>query len=95
MAVALSAVAAGTATQRYTPSSLVGRLSAGSNMVLIVSQTVSIAVGAALVDIVGYEPLLVAAAIVISVPAVVLLTRPASATPAAGAAEVPSRRRRL
>ena len=43
-------------------------------MVLLVSQTSSIAVG--LVDLVGYEPLLVTAATVISVAAVVPLTRP-------------------
>ena len=43
-------------------------------MVLLVSQTASIAVG--LVDLVGYEPLLLTAAIVISVPAVVPVTRP-------------------
>ena len=81
VAVALCAVAVTTANQRYTPSSLVGRVSAASNMVLIVSQTISIAVGATLVDMVGYEPLLVSAAVVISVPAVALLTRTASAQP--------------
>ncbi len=50
-------------------------------MVLIVSQTASIAVG--LVDLVGYDPLLVAAAIVISVPAVARVTRPPAVVPAA------------
>ncbi len=50
-------------------------------MVLLVSQTASIAVG--LVDLVGYEPLLVTATIVISVPAVVPVTRPAAVVPAA------------
>ena len=88
VAVALCAVAVTTANQRYTPSSLVGRVSAASNMVLIVSQTISIAVGATLVDIVGYEPLLVSAAVVISVPAVALLTRTASAQPVTVAEEL-------
>ena len=88
VAVALCAVAVTTANQRYTPSSLVGRVSAASNMVLIVSQTISIAVGATLVDIVGYEPLLVSAAVVISVPAVALLTRTASAPPVTVAEEL-------
>ena len=74
-----------TANQRDTPSSLLGRASASSNMVLIVSQTASIAVG--LVDLVGYDPLLVAVAIVISVPAVARVTRPATVVPAAALKE--------
>jgi MFS family permease len=75
LAVPLGAVAVATANQRYTPSSLVGRVSAASNMILITSQTISIAVGSALVDTVGYEPLLVAAAVVIALPAAALLFR--------------------
>src|SRR5579875_2620314 len=55
VAVTLSAVAVGTATQRGTPAVLQGRVSATSNMVTFLAQTVSIAIGAALVDSIGYQ----------------------------------------
>jgi MFS family permease len=89
VAVPLFAVAVDTANQRYTPAPLQGRVYAASNMVIILTQTVSIAIGAALVDTVGYEPLLVAAAVVIVAPGAVLLTRPAEPPQEAGAATEP------
>jgi MFS family permease len=75
-AVPLSAVAVATANQRYTPPGLQGRVSAASDMITTLTQTVSIAVGAVLVDTVGYEPLLAAAAVVLAVPAAALLLCP-------------------
>jgi hypothetical protein len=44
-------------------------------MLTNLSQTASIAVGAALVDTLGYEPLLTAAASFLALPAIALLTR--------------------
>jgi MFS family permease len=77
IAVPLFVVAVITANQRYTPPLLQGRVSAASDLVITLTQTISIAIGAALVDTVGYQPLLVVAAIVVLVPALVLVVRPA------------------
>jgi MFS family permease len=82
----LSVVAVDTANQRHSPPSLQGRVFAASNMAILLTQTVSIAVGAALVDTIGYEPLLGCAVAVLVVPAVMLLARPAAA-PSTDAAE--------
>jgi MFS family permease len=80
IAVPLFAVALNTANQRCTPSNLQGRVSAASDMLITLTQTISIAIGASLVDTIGYEPLLIAGVAVLTVPAFVLLTRPASGT---------------
>ena len=72
-AVPLSAVAVATANQRFTPPHLQGRVSSASNMITTLTQTASIAVGAALVDTIGYEPLLATAAVVMAGPALILL----------------------
>ena len=58
IAVALFAVAVATAAQRYTPPRLQGRVTAAIGMATKSSQTVSIAIGALLIDRVGYVPLL-------------------------------------
>lgn len=75
-AIPVAAVAVATANQRYTPRHLQGRVTAASDMLTNLSQTASIAIGAALVDTIGYEPLLAAAASFLAIPASVLLTRP-------------------
>ncbi len=77
-AIPVSAVAVATANQRYTPRHLQGRVTAASDLLINLSQTASIAIGAALVDTVGYEPLLVIAASVLLLPATALITRPAA-----------------
>lgn len=87
VAVPLFAVAVDTANQRYTPGPLQGRVYAASNMVITLTQTLSIAIGAALVDTIGYEPLLATAVAVLVVPALVLLARPAATPPTLSTAE--------
>ena len=53
-----------------------GRVAAASNMLFSVPQTISIAVGAALITIIDYRVEIVAMAVVFLVAAVYLLTRP-------------------
>jgi uncharacterized membrane protein YfcA len=53
-----------------------GRVAAAANMLFSVPQTISIAVGAALITIIDYRVEIVAMAIVFLVAAVYLLTRP-------------------
>lgn len=65
-----------TALQRATPPRLSGRVTAAAGLLLDVPQSVSIAYGAALVAIVSYQVLNLAAAAVMSVGALVLLLRP-------------------
>ena len=93
VAVPLSAVAVATANQRYTPAPLQGRVFAASNMLTDLAQTLSIAIGAALIATTGYAPLLAAAAATLTVPSIVLLVRPAS-HPAALAPAPPLQRQR-
>jgi hypothetical protein len=68
----------GTATQRYTPPRLQGRVDAASDVFLLGPQTASIAAGAALISVVSYRLMLLLMAIVIGGCAVVLLVRPAA-----------------
>jgi predicted MFS family arabinose efflux permease len=77
VAVTFSVVSVGTATQRHTAPHLQGRVGAASDMALGLAQTVSIAVGAALVDAVGYRPLLLTAAAVTALAAIPVLAHPA------------------
>ena len=53
--VAWVVIAAATAYQRRSPQELQGRVSAATNMLFSVPQTVSIAVGAALVTLIPYR----------------------------------------
>ena len=76
IAVALFAVAVATASQRYTPPWLQGRVTAAVGMATKMAQTVSIAVGALLVDRVGYVALLLTISAVVAAAAVPLLVRP-------------------
>ncbi|MGO8876246.1 MAG: MFS transporter [Acidimicrobiales bacterium] len=64
-----------TLLQRRTPNELQGRVSAAADTLTSVPQTLSIAVGAALVSHVDYRYLLVAIAAVVGAAAVYLLTR--------------------
>ena len=77
LAVPLNTVVLATATQRYSPSHLQGRTFAASFMLTDLAQMLSITIGAALVDTLGYEPLVVTAAIVVSIAAVPVLIKPA------------------
>jgi MFS family permease len=79
-AIPLYAVAVATATQRHTPPALQGRVNAASETAINLSQTLSIAVGAALISTVDYRFLLVVAALVLSFAAAPLLMRPAPLT---------------
>jgi MFS family permease len=78
VAVPLSAVVVTSATQRYSPPQLQGRTLAASYMVTDLAQTLSITIGAALVDSLGYKPLLIITAAVVSAAAIPVLARPAA-----------------
>jgi MFS family permease len=70
VAVPLNTVVVSTAAQQYSPPHLQGRTFAASFMAIDLAQTLSITIGAALVDTLGYRPLLIIAAVVLSVAAV-------------------------
>jgi MFS family permease len=63
-------------TQRLTPTELQGRVYAAVEFLITTPQTISIALGAALITVAGYRTLLSAMAVVITLAAVYLLTRP-------------------
>jgi hypothetical protein len=65
-----------TIAQRLTPPELQGRVYAAAETLITTPQTISIALGAALITLTGYQPLLVAMASIIALAAVYLLTRP-------------------
>jgi hypothetical protein len=69
--------AATTATQRYSPPRLQGRVNAAFMMLIITPQTVSIAAGTVLISVVDYRLLLAVVAVAIGGCALVLLIRPA------------------
>ena len=64
-----------TLLQRATPPDLQGRVYAAAEALITTPQTISIAVGAALIGVVGYRSLLVAMAAANAVAAGYLLTR--------------------
>jgi MFS family permease len=68
-------VALATAYQRRSPTDMQGRVAAASNMLFSVPQTISIAVGAALVTLIDYRIEIVAMASVFAVASAYLLTR--------------------
>jgi MFS family permease len=76
MAVPMYAVAIGTATQRFAPPRMQGRVGATVYMLTDLSQTLSIALGAALVDTVSYRLLLAIVAVVATLTAVPILRHP-------------------
>jgi hypothetical protein len=66
-----------TALQVRTPLRLQGRVSSAADVFISTPQTVSIAVGAALIAVVDYRVLVVAESVAVAVCAAYLLTRPA------------------
>jgi MFS family permease len=74
--IAWAIVALATAYQVRSPGNMQGRVASAANMLFSVPQTISIAVGAALITIIDYRVEIVAMAIVFLVAAVYLLTRP-------------------
>lgn len=74
-AVPLYATALTTAIQRYTPRDLLGRVDAVARMATNIAQTLSIATGGVLVGIVGYRPLLITIALVVTCTAAPMLIR--------------------
>lgn len=77
--VAWLVVASATAFQRRSPQVMQGRVNAASNMLFSVPQTVSIALGAALITLIDFRIEIVIMALVTLVSAVYLLTRSESA----------------
>jgi MFS family permease len=71
-----------TLTQRVTPPDLQGRVYAAVETVITTPQTISIALGAALITVTGYKTLLAAMAVTIALAAIYLLTRPGQRQPA-------------
>jgi MFS family permease len=65
-----------TMSQRLTPPELQGRVYAAAETMITTPQTISIALGAALITVAGYRTLLLAMAGVIALAASYLLTRP-------------------
>jgi Major Facilitator Superfamily len=65
-----------TLAQRLTPSERQGRVYAAAETLITTPQTLSIALGAALITVTGYQVLLLAMAITTALAAIYLLTRP-------------------
>jgi MFS family permease len=80
-AIPLYAVAVATATQRHTPPALQGRVNTASETAINLCQTLSIAIGAALINTVAYQFLLVGAAFILGVATVPIFVRPAKPDP--------------
>jgi MFS family permease len=75
----------GTSIQLRTPARLQGRVASAANAMVSTPQTVSIALGAALVTVVDYRALVVVMTVVVSACGVYLLTRGPSAVAVAEA----------
>jgi MFS family permease len=71
-----------TLAQRVTPPRLQGRVYAATETLITTPQTISIALGAALITVTGYRTLLLAMASTIALAALYLLTRPEHRRPA-------------
>jgi hypothetical protein len=65
-----------TLSQRLTPHGLQGRVYAAAETLITTPQTISIALGAGLITLTGYRPLLAAMATIFTLTAAYLLTRP-------------------
>lgn len=76
MAIPWLVVAAINLTQRLTPGELQGRAYSAVETLITTPQTISIALGAALITITGYSTLLLAMAMVMGLAAAYLLSRP-------------------
>jgi MFS family permease len=75
LGIVWAVVALATAFQVRSPSQVQGRVSAAANMLFSVPQTISIAVGAALITVVDYRLEIIAMAVVFALSAAYLLTR--------------------
>lgn len=89
VAVPFYAVSVATATQRYTPPQLQGRVNASVGMATKLAQSLSIAVGAFLVDRVGYQPLLFIVAAVVATLALPTLRNPVDPVPPGALSSTP------
>jgi MFS family permease len=69
-------VAASTAIQRRTPPEVLGRVSGAFGLSLAVPQVLSVGLGAALIAVVSYRVLLAVIAVVVTVAAAYLASRP-------------------
>jgi MFS family permease len=76
IAVSINSVAIGTASQRFAPPRMQGRVGATINMATNLSQTLSIGIGAALVGSVNYRIMLAIVAIVAAMAAIPILAHP-------------------
>ena len=85
--VAWVVIAAATAYQRRSPQAIQGRVSAATNMLFSFPQTVSIALGAALVTVIDYRIEIVIMALVTLAAAAFLLTRSEAEALVAGPAQ--------
>lgn len=92
IAVPINAVATGTATQRFAEPRMQGRVGSAFTMVTNLAQTLSIAIGAALVGLVNYRLLLAVVVIVALAAAVPLLIRPAREPVTTGSEEIEDNR---
>jgi MFS family permease len=84
--VAWVIIAAMTAYQRRSPQEIQGRVAAATNMLFSLPQTMSIALGAALVTLIDYRIEIVIMGLVTLVASAYLFTRDAEPAPEAGAA---------
>jgi hypothetical protein len=78
-----------TLLQRLTPAELQGRAYSTATTMAITPQTISIAVGAALIAVTGYRPLLAVMAAVMTLAAAYLLIRTRQQHPATAATPAP------
>jgi MFS family permease len=75
LGIAWAVVALATSYQRRSPTEVQGRVNAAANMLFSVPQTISIAIGAALITVVDYRLLIIVMAAVFAVGSVYLFTR--------------------
>jgi MFS family permease len=75
MAIPWIVIALITLTQRLTPSEIQGRTYSAADMLITTPQTISIALGAALIAVTGYRPLLIAMAGTMAFASAYLFTR--------------------
>ncbi len=80
-AIPLLVVALMTLAQRLTTPQLQGRVFAAAEVLITTPQTLSIALGAALITIVGYQVLLAVMAVTFTATAVFVITRPEQRRP--------------
>jgi MFS family permease len=82
LGIAWAVVALATSYQRRSPTEVQGRVNAAANMLFSVPQTISIAIGAALITVIDYRVLIVTMAAVFTLAAAYLFTRREEDSPA-------------